>query len=289
MTLEFKKDKMEYVYKYENINNTVVYVGITNNLTRRIREHQEDKLGEIKKPTIYYFPVKYRGDADMLETYLIDYYKTGKYYNVAKTKKGDFSFFDICNRLPWALYEGKVDKTIKPFVVTDIIGKTQIEKIKEPIYIDSENSHDKAIREYYENEENIKVFFTLEILQEVEIIKGLKALLKSNGQPYFYEGKWLRSHRSNECINRGLLLHTKRLRVMCCLLNESEKDFLRRNDNKIHRLNEISSHVRKQLEEHEKHKMNDDISSFEWDKAKRYFKQNKSNTCKIGNLLAILS
>ena len=87
MTLEFKKDKMEYVYKYENINNTVVYVGITNNLTRRIREHQEDKLGEIKKPTIYYFPVKYRGDADMLETYLIDYYKTGKYYNEIEENK----------------------------------------------------------------------------------------------------------------------------------------------------------------------------------------------------------
>lgn len=278
---------MEYVYKYENNDSTVVYIGITNNLMRRIKEHKKDKLSEVKNPVIYYFPVEHHGDADMLESYLIDYYKTKQYYNVSKTKKGDFSFLNICDRLPWVLYKGSIDKTIKPFVVTDVIGKPQIEKVKELVYIGYENNIDKAVREYFESNDKNITFLSLEMLNEVEFIKEIREMLKANGQPYLYNGQWRKSHVSNEFAERGLFLHIKRLRIVCLLLNEFKKAWFHQNNNKIHRLMGMMSNIREQIEDHEGHGMNNEITSFEWDKAKKYCKENNNTKFTIANLLLV--
>ena len=132
----------QYVYKYVD-GGIEKYVGITNDLPKRFYQHTKDKLNEMENPDVYYFPVKHRGDADMLETYLINYYNTGKYYNVAKTQKGDFSFFDVCDRLPWVLYEGSVDESLPTFSVSGLIGakntevvyKTVIKNVDKAIYV----------------------------------------------------------------------------------------------------------------------------------------------------------
>lgn len=134
---------MQYVYKYLNNRGDVVYVGITNNMARRVKEHKSDKLADIKNPMIYYFPVKHRGDAEMLETYLIGWYGTKKYYNTAKTRKGDFSFLDVVEDFPWQRYEedGAIEKI--PFVISEVIGTREViiekEKIvKKKVYVKNE-------------------------------------------------------------------------------------------------------------------------------------------------------
>lgn len=84
---------MEFVYRYLE-GCAVVYIGITNNLENRIRQHKFDKLGRVVSPRIQYICVENRADAEMLETYLINHFGTGKYYNVAKSNKGPVSFLD---------------------------------------------------------------------------------------------------------------------------------------------------------------------------------------------------
>ena len=118
---------MYYVYRYVGQNGTVLYVGITNNLKNRICQHQRDKLSEISKSAkIEYFPVKYQEDADLLETYLISHFKTGQYFNVSKTKKGNVSFLRNCEYLPWVVYDGCVEKKLKPFTLS--VGSASVRK-----------------------------------------------------------------------------------------------------------------------------------------------------------------
>ena len=119
----------QYVYKCVESGITK-YVGITEDLSKRLYQHSIDILNKMKNPNVYYFPVKYRGDADVLETYLINYYNTDKYYNVAKTQNGIFSFLtgDVCDRLPWVLYNGNVDESLPLFSISGLtIGnKTEV-------------------------------------------------------------------------------------------------------------------------------------------------------------------
>jgi excinuclease UvrABC nuclease subunit len=99
---------MHYVYRYLGKKNEVLYVGITNNIGYRIKQHETDKLQEIKKPKIEYFAVKYRCDAELLETYLISHFHPR--YNVAKTKKGSVSFLNGVE-FPWiAFKKGRREK-----------------------------------------------------------------------------------------------------------------------------------------------------------------------------------
>lgn len=140
---------LQYVYKYVDNSSKVVYVGITNNLKKRIYQHKHDKLKEIKNPVIYYFPVKYRADADMLETYLINYYGTVKYYNVSKTKKGDVSFLDICDDLPWNRYFNNIDSDLIPFVVSDILKKKKEVIVEKKIFV-NEDSIDGKIQKIHD-------------------------------------------------------------------------------------------------------------------------------------------
>lgn len=201
---------MEYVYKYVD-EGVCKYVGITNDMQKRFYQHTKDKLNEMKNPDVFYFPVYHRGDADMLETYLINYYKTGNYYNVSKTKKGDFSFLDICDRLPWVLYDGSVDCTLEPFSVSGLIGKKNTEVIYKPIYKDKivyvdKNDTDAQIAEflhdYYDHVKKIDK----EISIEVEIINLLIKLIDEVGESI------VKDHYAH--ILKGKDLHNKKLSIL---------------------------------------------------------------------------
>ena len=79
---------MEYIYKYE-LNNNPVYIGITNNIDRRLSQHgicgdNIDKCGwdEINAADIYYAEMPNRTMADCVESILIQKYKPK--YNKAK-------------------------------------------------------------------------------------------------------------------------------------------------------------------------------------------------------------
>lgn len=45
--------------------------------------------------------------------------------------------------------------------------------------------------------------------------------------------------------------------------------------------------IREQIEDHERHGMNNEITSFEWDKAKKYCKENNNTKFTIANLLLV--
>lgn len=79
---------MEYIYKYE-LNNNPIYIGITNNIDRRLSQHgvcgdNIDKCGwdEINVADIYYAEMPNRTMADCVESILIQKYKPK--YNKAK-------------------------------------------------------------------------------------------------------------------------------------------------------------------------------------------------------------
>ena len=114
-----KIDKDNYVYRYIDKNDGIIkYVGITNNIDKRVEQHlmYTDPLcgGEWR---IEYIEGLTRAEADMLETYYIQYYGTGKYYNKAKTKRGDIRFLNdkiiksYCGE--WKLYERQMHKASK--------------------------------------------------------------------------------------------------------------------------------------------------------------------------------
>lgn len=101
---------MQYVYRYLDGQRTV-YVGITNNMKRRFSQHKTDKLGNIHDCKVEFFSVNNRADAELLETYLINKFKTGNFYNVAKANRGDVSFLDGVE-FPWTEYADGAKPTL---------------------------------------------------------------------------------------------------------------------------------------------------------------------------------
>lgn len=123
------KSPMYYVYRYIGKNKEVLYVGITQDMKKRVYQHKRDKLAEVSKSArIEYFAVKYREDADLLETYLISHFNTGQRFNVSKTKKGNVSFLRNCEYLPWIVYDGSVDESLKPFILSVGCAKVRREE-----------------------------------------------------------------------------------------------------------------------------------------------------------------
>lgn len=196
---------MEYVYKYLNHRGDTVYVGITNDMQRRVREHRSDKLSEIKNPLIFYFPVKYRGDAEMLETYLINWYGTGRYYNVSKTRKGDFSFLDVCNDFPWVQYGTCSTQNVKPFVISDVIGTKEVvvEKervIEKKVYVESEeDKHELVLLRLHEAKN------ALDNLSE-ETDKQIEKLLRLRSKD--------NDNIDREAVEEGLAIYKKRKKIL---------------------------------------------------------------------------
>lgn len=97
---------MQYVYKYEKgfIFKTLVYVGITNDLDRRHREHlTEHRL--FRQSKLYYFKVFTRKRAKKIESYLIR-----KYHPLLNKSEQDSKEFEMFH-LPfiWRSFKEGVD------------------------------------------------------------------------------------------------------------------------------------------------------------------------------------
>ena len=60
-----------YIYKYVDNKNNIIYIGKTNNIDRRIKEHKKDKLKNFNGD-IYYFTCSNKINMDMLEYVLIN-------------------------------------------------------------------------------------------------------------------------------------------------------------------------------------------------------------------------
>ena len=83
------------VYKYTcNEDGIVKYVGISNNLQRRYEEHKRDEL-KGHDWTVSFIDGLTKTDAEILESYFISYYDTGKYYNKQKTIDGISKYLSI--------------------------------------------------------------------------------------------------------------------------------------------------------------------------------------------------
>lgn len=202
---------MEYVYKYENEAGTVVYVGITNNMHRRTHQHKADKLSLIRNPAVFYFPVLTRPDAEMLETYLIDYYKTGQHYNISKTKKGEFTFLDICDLLPWQKWDGTQRDDEKPFLVSSFVDNKNTKKVivEKKVFIEPIKLNGTNIDKYQANMAEISRMNRERLDYEDEVIDFLQQASKLDP--------------GNDAIETGLRLHvnTRRcFRLLRRLLNK---------------------------------------------------------------------
>ena len=93
---------MEYIYKYLEKSGKVIYVGITNSLEKRHREHKRDEWYK-RNLKLFYYPLETRNDAEMLEAHFIALYKPK--FNKAKTGWGKSSF--VKNDLQWKEYNEK--------------------------------------------------------------------------------------------------------------------------------------------------------------------------------------
>ena len=119
---------MPYVYRYIDLNDGVVkYIGIIKadtNFPTRFKSHFSDEWHKTSYWKIEYITVETIADAEILEGHFIWFYKTGKYYNKAKTAWGRCSFVPDPDKFVWLIY------TIEPKTVM-------------------ENRHRKSIKKFY--------------------------------------------------------------------------------------------------------------------------------------------
>lgn len=95
--MEQQTKETGYVYKYVDTRDGIVkYVGLVNpgnSLMQRVRQHEND-IWYHDDFDIYYIEVNTKTDCEFLESHFIQYYKSYKYYNKAKTHWGESSYID---------------------------------------------------------------------------------------------------------------------------------------------------------------------------------------------------
>ena len=206
---------MQYVYRYVK-NKKVMYVGITNNMQRRVRQHAQDKLSDLAGATIQCFAVKTRADAELLETYLINHYGTGKYYNVSKTKKGEVSFLGDLSNLPWVEYNGKPNCKMPCFTVGDLFPKNKTEvKTIEMKVVPKGASYDQIIDDFYKQELELERWLDSEEKRSTEIIQGITSVLYGKVEAI--------RKVSDECLYEALVVYTEYLGVIKEIRAEQNK------------------------------------------------------------------
>ena len=134
-----------YVYRYK-AGNEIVYVGIANNLKRRVDQHKRDKrdkLSTLKEPVIEYFCVQSRTDAELLETYFINKYKTGRFFNIKKANRGDVHFLDGVE-IPWEHYS---EDNIKNDNFIDVAPPKKVVEVEKIVYRKKQDSTDAIVAE----------------------------------------------------------------------------------------------------------------------------------------------
>ena len=90
-----------YLYKYEDINKEIVYIGQTISLTQRIQQHTQDKLQNFSG-IIYYVECGSKEEMDFLEKVLINYYKPK--FNIIHKDRNDLTTKLININLDWQFY-----------------------------------------------------------------------------------------------------------------------------------------------------------------------------------------
>ena len=90
-----------YLYKYEDINKEIVYIGQTISLTQRIQQHTQDKLQNFSG-IIYYVECGSKEEMDFLEKVLINYYKPK--FNIIHKDRNDLTTKLININLNWQFY-----------------------------------------------------------------------------------------------------------------------------------------------------------------------------------------
>lgn len=191
---------MFYVYRYVNGHETV-YVGITNNMQRRVSQHKADKLAGLSE--IEFFAVQTRADAEILETYLINQYKP--VLNISKKEKGEVSFLADFQP-PWEKYCGKVSDT-KPFFINqpvNVIYQTIVNKKVSGV------TSDTLLNE-------IKEYFEHEIDGETKVIDILTHMMFDEDP-----SRALNDGVSKSDLSCGISLHNKRKKA----LTDAEHFFL---------------------------------------------------------------
>lgn len=95
-----------YLYKYEDINKEIVYIGQTISLTQRIQQHTQDKLQNFSG-IIYYVECGSKEEMDFLEKVLINYYKPK--FNIIHKDRNDLTTKLININLDWQFYTKIID------------------------------------------------------------------------------------------------------------------------------------------------------------------------------------
>lgn len=96
-----EKPQSFYLYKYEDINKEIVYIGQTISLTQRIQQHTQDKLQNFSG-IIYYVECGSKEEMDFLEKVLINYYKPK--FNIIHKDRNDLTTKLININLNWQFY-----------------------------------------------------------------------------------------------------------------------------------------------------------------------------------------
>lgn len=99
-----------YIYRYTSKKDNIVkYIGIANNVIRRIKEHAKSDFWTVNEEfKIEQFECDTRSEAEAWESHLISLYDTSKYYNTFKKDWGLISFLkDIEPK--WSVVEEKKD------------------------------------------------------------------------------------------------------------------------------------------------------------------------------------
>ena len=201
---------MFYVYRYINGHETV-YVGITNNMQRRVSQHKADKLAGLSE--IEFFAVQTRTDAEILETYLINQYKP--VLNISKKEKGEVSFLADFQP-PWEKYCSKVSDA-KPFFINQPV-KIIYQTVNKKVSGKKKNSRKRISRittDKWLNE--IKEYFEHEIDSETKVIDILTHMMFDEDPT-----RALNDGVSKSDLSCGISLHNKRKKA----LTDSEHFFL---------------------------------------------------------------
>lgn len=96
-----EKPQSFYLYKYEDINKEIVYIGQTISLTQRIQQHTQDKLQDFSG-IVYYVECGSKEEMDFLEKVLINYYKPK--FNIIHKDRNDLTTKLVNINLDWQFY-----------------------------------------------------------------------------------------------------------------------------------------------------------------------------------------